>query len=57
MEEALADYREPVPGARARVEKALRVMMTAWVSAKMRQAAESALNEMENEMKEKENVL
>ena len=57
MEEALADYREPVPGARARVEKALRVMMTAWVSAKMRQAAESALHEMENEMKEKENVL
>ena len=57
MEEALADYREPVPGARDRVEKALRVMMTAWVSARMRQAAESALNEMENEMKEKENVL
>ena len=57
MEEALADYREPVPGARARVEKALRVMMTAWVSARLRQAAESALNEMKNEMKEKENVL
>ena len=57
MEEALADYREPVPGARQRVEKALRVMMTAWVAARMRLAAESQLNQMEHEMKEKENVL
>ncbi len=57
MAEALTDYREPVPGARVRVEKALRVMMTAWVAARMRLAAESQLSEMEHEMKEKENVL
>ena len=57
MESALADYEEPVPGARVRVERALRVMMTAWVAARMRQEAEKQLLQMENEMKEKENVL
>lgn len=57
MEAALADYQEPVPGARVRVEKALRVMMTAWVAARMRQQAEEQLKLLENEMKEKENVL
>lgn len=57
MELALADYQEPVPGARARVERALRVMMTAWVAARMRQEAENQLLQMENEMKAKENVL
>ena len=49
LEEALGDYQEPVPGARARVEKALRVMMTAWVSARMRQLAEEQLAQMELE--------
>lgn len=49
MDEALADYREPVPGARERVEKALQVMMTAWVAAKMRQKAESQLAQLEKE--------
>jgi len=57
MEAALADYREPVPGARVRVEKALRVMMTAWVAAHMRQEAEKQLAQMEKEIKEKENLL
>lgn len=53
MAEALADYREPVPGARERVEKALRVMMTAWVAARMRQEAEKQLEQLEEEMKQK----
>lgn len=57
MADALLDYQEPIPGARARVEKALQVMMTAWVAARMRQQAESQLAGMENEMKEKENLL
>ncbi len=57
MDAALADYREPVPGARERVEKALQVMMTAWVAAQMRQQAENQLVKLENEMKEKENLL
>ena len=52
MEAALADYREPVPGARQRVEKALRVMMTAWVAASLRQAAEKQLDELKKESNE-----
>ena len=46
LEAALADYREPVPGARVRIEKALRVMLTAWVAARMRHAAETMLQEL-----------
>jgi DNA-binding transcriptional MerR regulator len=46
LEAALADYREPVPGARARIEKALRVMLTAWVAARLRRAAEAMLQEL-----------
>jgi DNA-binding transcriptional MerR regulator len=46
MEEALAQYQEPVPGARSRIEKALRVMLTAWVAARMRHAAETMLQEL-----------
>ncbi len=57
MTEALSDYHEPVPGAQIRVEKALRVMMTAWVAARMRQQAEGQLARLENEMKEKEALL
>ena len=46
LDAALADYREPVPGARTRIEKALRVMLTAWVAARMRHAAETMLQEL-----------
>lgn len=46
MEEALANYQEPVPGARDRIEKALRVMLTAWVAARLRRAAEAMLQEL-----------
>ena len=46
MEEALGNYSEPVPGARARIEKALSIMLTAWIAARMRQAAEQMLREL-----------
>ena len=46
MEQALCQYQEPVPGARARIEKALRIMLTAWVAARMRRAAEVMLQEL-----------
>lgn len=46
METALGDYHEPVPGARQRIEKALRVMLTAWIAARMRQAAEKLVAEL-----------
>ena len=47
MEGALQDYQEPVPGARIRVEKTLRIMMTAWIASRMRHEAENMLAEME----------
>ncbi len=47
MEEALSDYREPVPGARERIENALRIMLTAWVAATMRTAAENMLSQLQ----------
>lgn len=46
LKEALSEYQEPVPGARERIEKALRVMLTAWVAARMRHAAEKMLQEL-----------
>lgn len=46
LEAALEDYREPVPGARERIEKALRVMLTGWLAARMRRAAETMLQEL-----------
>lgn len=48
IENALADYVEPVPGAKKRVEKVLKVMLTAWSAALLRQQAvamASALND------------
>lgn len=46
LEEALCQYQEPVPGARERIEKALHIMLTAWVAARMRYAAEVMLQEL-----------
>ena len=43
----LAAYREPVPGARERVEKVLRIMLTAWASAQLRQSAEQMLENLD----------
>ncbi len=43
---ALANYEEPVPGAKARVEKVLRVMLTAWAASLLRQAAEKMVKEL-----------
>lgn len=46
MEEALSDYREPVPGAKARIEKALQIMLIAYLAARMSQRAERLLEEL-----------
>ena len=46
LETLLADYSEPVPGARDRIEKALRIMLTAWIAVRMRQAAEKLIEEL-----------
>lgn len=42
----LSDYAEPVSGAKERVEKALRIMLTAWAAAQTRQKAERMLEEL-----------
>ena len=46
LERALSDYAEPVPGAKERVKEVLRVMLTAWLAARMRQEAENLLTEL-----------
>ncbi len=43
LEGALTNYKEPVPGARERIEKALRIMLTAWVASRMKESAEQML--------------
>ena len=43
IRKALASYKEPVPGAKERVERALRIMLTAWMAALMRQQAEDMI--------------
>ena len=47
LESSLAQYVEPVPGAKDRVKKALRIMLTAWGAAKLRQQAEILLQQLE----------
>lgn len=46
LEAALCQYREPVPGAKERIEKALRIMLIAWLAARMRHIAEVMLQEL-----------
>ncbi len=46
LEQLLSEYAEPVPGARQRVEKVLRIMLTAWASAQLRHSAEAMITEL-----------
>ena len=47
LSDTLADYREPVPGAKSRIETVLRIMLTAWFAARLRQEAETMLSNIE----------
>ena len=49
IDATLADYEEPIPGARDRVAQVLRVMLTAWVAARMAQEADNMLTALEKE--------
>lgn len=49
LDEALKDYQEPAPGARKRVKNVLRVMLTAWLAARMCQEAENMVISIEKE--------
>lgn len=44
LDQAMADYCEPIPGAKERVRKVLQIMLTAWLAARMRQEAEKMLD-------------
>ncbi len=47
LSEALADYVEPVEGAKERVKKVLHIMLTAWAAAQLRQYTESLVGQLE----------
>ena len=46
LENLLSDYQEPVPGAKVRIEKTLRIMVTAWIAARTLQVAEKLIHEL-----------
>lgn len=54
IQEVLSDYHEPVPGARGRVEKVLKVMLTAWAASLLRQQATIMAAELKPEFMTKE---
>jgi DNA-binding transcriptional MerR regulator len=49
LDRALSDYQEPVPGAKKRVKKVLRIMLTAWGAAQLRQRAEDMVRQLKTE--------
>ena len=49
LETVLVGYVEPMPGARERVAKVLRVMLTAWAASQLRKAAEDMAKALEEE--------
>lgn len=46
IQEILASYQEPVPGAKERIDKVLRIMLTAWIAACTMRQAEQMLSEL-----------
>lgn len=46
IHQVLQSYQEPIPGARERIAKVLRVMLIAYVAARMKEEAETLLNEL-----------
>ena len=47
LDEMLVNYKEPIPGAGARIRKVLQIMLTAYIAARMQQEAEKMLAEIE----------
>ena len=47
LDTVMADYAEPIPGARERVRNVLRIMLTAWVAARLAQEAEQMLDNLQ----------
>ena len=49
IEDILKDYREPVPGAKKRIDQVLRIMLTAWIGVRTIQKADAMLSELYEE--------
>ena len=49
--EILSDYDEPIPGAKERIDKVLRIMLTAWIGVRTIQKADQMLGELDKEEK------
>lgn len=47
LEQELFDYAEPISGAKTRVKEVLRVMLTAWLAARMTQEADRMLSSLQ----------
>ena len=43
----LGDYQEPIAGARERIAKVLRIMLIAYVAARMKEEAETLLTQLD----------
>lgn len=48
LQELLDEYSEPVPGARVRVENVLKIMLTAWAAAQLKQQTEKMVAELKS---------
>ena len=46
LEQSLIHYQEPIPGAKARIQEVLRIMLTAWRSAQLQADAQRMLSEL-----------
>ena len=46
LTEALADYVEPIPGAKERIKQVLKIMLTAWAAAGLRRRAENMVEQL-----------
>ena len=49
LDKVLGDYAEPIPGARERIEKVLRIMLTAWIGVQTIRQAEQMLSQLKEE--------
>ena len=55
LSQVIKEYAEPVPGAKERVEKVLRIMLTAWAASSLRQVAENMVAQLKAEDPSAEN--
>ena len=49
LQKIMNDYCEPIPGAHERVEKVLRIMLTAWAASQLRQTAIHMVEELKGD--------